>query len=290
LRRASSSATSSRPKETITQAFGDRAREYNGTVSNKLRQEAKLLFNTDGSGVDVLVVQSAAGEAGISLHDVTGTHQRALINLGMPTRPVTTLQQEGRIRRVGSVSDAIFRYYTIDTAWERGAFAQRIAERSGTVENLALGNEARSIRESFIDAYTEADQYPVGMEGEGKGGKERDRSVALTSPFDQAKTHYYGRSKNTRRRSQRQGVDFFATPEPLGFKMAAWAGVREYERVLEPSAGDGAIARYFQSMPTGRSSSPLSSSRRRRSFAPRARGPSRSSSRITTSTTSMTRW
>jgi hypothetical protein len=233
------------PKEQIKAAFGTRAREYNGTVPNRERAAAKEAFNRDGSGVDVLIVQSAAGEAGISLHDTSGKHQRALINLGMPTRPVTTLQQEGRIRRVGSVSDAIFRYYTIGTTWEREAFARKIAEKSGTVENLALGNEARAIRESFIEAYTEADRHPPGMEGEGKGGKDRDRSVALTSPYEQAKTHYFARQKNTRNRQSRQGIDFYATPEPLGFKMVGWAGAREYEKVLEPSAGDGAIARYF---------------------------------------------
>jgi len=234
------------PKDAITAEFGDRAREYNGTVTNKERTAARNAFQADGSGVDVLVVQSAAGESGISLHDTTDVHQRVLINLGMPTRPVTTLQQEGRIRRVGSLSDAIFRYYTIGTAWERDAFARRIAEKSGTVENLALGNEARSIRESFIDAYSEADTHAPGMDGEGKGGKDRDRTVALSSPYDQAKTHYFGRQKNTRNRANRQGVDFYATPEPLGFKMVQWAASREYEKVLEPSAGDGAIARYFQ--------------------------------------------
>lgn len=233
------------PVEALTGAFGDKARVYSGTVSQKDRKASKEAFNTDGSGVDVLIVQSAAGEAGISLHDVTGGHQRTLVNLGMPTRPTTTLQEEGRIRRVGSVSDAVFRYYTTGTTWEREAFAGKIAERSGTVENLALGNEARAIRESFIQAYMDADTITPSLE-DGKGGRDADRSQAKTSPYDQAKTHYFARTKNTKSRNQRQGLDFYSTPEPLGFKMAEWAGVRTYEKALEPSAGDGAIARYIR--------------------------------------------
>lgn len=232
------------PIETLTAALGRQARVYNGTVSGKDRRAAISEFNRDGSGVNVIIVQSAAGEAGISLHDTTGKHQRVLINLGMPVRPTTTLQEEGRIRRVGSVSDAAFRYLTTGTAWERQAFAGKIAENSGTVENLALGNEARAIRDAFINAYMDADTYKPEV-GEGKGGKDADRSIARTTPYDQAKTHYFGRTKNTRSRNQRQGIDFYSTPEPLGFKMVEWAGVRTYEKVLEPSAGDGAIARYF---------------------------------------------
>jgi hypothetical protein len=232
------------PVQELKQRYGKRAVIYNGTIPNKERDKAKTAFNTDGSGTDIMIVQSAAGEAGISLHDISGGHQRVLINLGMPTRPTTALQEEGRIRREGSVSDALFHYYTIGTTWERQAFARKIAERSGTVENLALGNEARTIRDAFIDAYEEASPWAPG-EGDGKGGKERDRAVAKASPYEIAKTHYFGRMKTAGRRDQRQGIDFYPTPEPLAFKMVEWAQIRPYERVLEPSAGDGSIARYF---------------------------------------------
>lgn len=232
------------PVEELKRAYGKRAVVYNGTIPTKDRAKAKKDFNTDGSGIDIMIVQSAAGEAGISLHDITGGHQRALINLGMPTRPTTALQEEGRIRREGSVSDALFHYYTIGTTWERQAFAKKIAERSGTVENLALGNEARTIRDSFIEAYEGASPWEP-SDADGKGGKERDRAVAKATPYEIAKTHYFGRMKTKGKRDQREGIDFYATPEPLGFKMVEWAGIRPYERVLEPSAGDAAIARYF---------------------------------------------
>ena len=220
------------------------AAEYNGTVSKKERAANLARFNEDGSELDVLVIQSQAGSAGLSAHDVTGGHQRVLINLGMPVRPTTALQEEGRIRRVGSISDAPFRYYTIGTTWERSAFAAGIAEKSGTVENLALGAEARAIRDSFVEAYEEAEPLTPSAD-DGKGGKDRDRAHNLTSPYEIAKTHYFGRTKNTQKRENRAGIDFFATPEPLGFKMVEWARVGVYEKVLEPSAGDGAIARYF---------------------------------------------
>ncbi len=232
------------PREQIMEAFGDSAREFNGTVPKKQRLANKDEFNDDASGVKVLLVQSDAGSGGISLHDTTGGHQRVLVNLGMPVKPTTSLQAEGRTRRVGSVSNAPYRYYTIGTTWEREAFARRIAEQSGAVENLAMGNEARAIQQSFIDAYMGADRNAPSSE-DGTGGREMDAVSHNTSEFDKAKTHYFGRQKMKGKRDQRKGIDFFPTPEPLGLKMVEWAGVRAYDKALEPSAGDGAIARYF---------------------------------------------
>lgn len=232
------------PIETLTKAF-PKALVYNGRIPNKKRSEAKRLFQEDNSGYDIIIVQSAAGEAGISLHDTTGTHQRALHNLGMPVKPTTAIQEEGRIYRTGQISDAIFRYYNTGTNWERWAFARKIAERASTAENLALGNEARTLKQSFIDAFNDADTVEP-KTGEGKGGKQRDRALAgAITPFKRALTLYWAQQKNTKRRDQREGNDYFATPEPLGLKMVEWAGVKPGDRVLEPSAGHGAIARFF---------------------------------------------
>ena len=41
-----------------------------------------------------------------------------------------------------------------------------------------------------------------------------------------------------------EGKDYYATPEPLGLLMMEWADARDGDRILEPSAGHGAIARY----------------------------------------------
>jgi len=229
----------------LTKAFPD-ALLYNGNVSVKDRDQAKRLFNDDGpQGRNLIIVQSDAGEAGISLHDTSGKHQRVLLNLGMPVKPVTAIQQEGRIYRVGQLSDALFRYMTTGLKWERWAFASRMALRSSTAENLSMGDLARAIKQSFIDAFNAADEFDP-EPGEGVGGKKIDRGIDNSiTEFERAKTFYFAQGKKRGRRDQREGVDYFATPEPLGLKMVEWADIKSGEKVLEPSAGHGAIARFF---------------------------------------------
>lgn len=234
------------PIETIGAAFDD-VLFFNGTVPKKKRRENADAFNNDNGDNRLMVVQSDAGREGVSLHDTTGKHQRVLINLGMPGKPVAAIQIEGRTYRTGQASDAVFRYLTTGTAWEASAFASKIAERASTAENLALGTDARGLKQSFIDSYNDADVSPASAE-DGKGGKAYDRDMASgqqLSGFNKAKTYYFAQQKNTRRRDQREGVDYFATPEPVGFKMAEWANIQQGDKVLEPSAGHGAIARFF---------------------------------------------
>lgn len=234
------------PITTLGAAF-DNALFFNGTVPKKDRRANADAFNNDDGDNDLIVVQSDAGREGVSLHDTTGKRQRVLINLGMPGKPVAAIQIEGRTYRTGQASDAIFRYLTTGTAWEASAFASKIAERASTAENLALGTDARGLKQSFIDAYTNADLAPASAD-DGKGGKAYDRNMAAglqLSGFTKAKTYYFAQQKNTRRRDQREGVDYFATPEPVGFKMAEWANIQQGDKVLEPSAGHGAIARFF---------------------------------------------
>lgn len=218
---------------------------FNGTVSKGKRRQNADFFNADKSGKNLILVQSDAGREGVSLHDTTGKHQRVEINLGMPVRPVAATQIEGRIYRTGQASDAIFRYMTTGTSWEASTFASKIAERAATAENLALGEEARGLKQSFIDAYNEAEPMQASRE-DGKGGKERDQALSQNiTPFDKAKTFYWAQQKNTKRRDQREGQDYFATPEPVGLKMVEWANIKPGDKVLEPSAGHGAIARFF---------------------------------------------
>ena len=191
-------------------------------------------------------MQADAGEAGLSLHDTTGKHQRVLINLGLPTKPVTAIQQEGRIFRAGQKSNALFRYLNTGTNWERAAFAQTIAQRASAAENLAMGEEARGLKEAFIQAFEDSGPADVGGEGEGTGGKARDRALQIAvSEFDRAKSLYFAQQKKTASTRSREGEDYFATPEPLGQKMVEWARIEPGSDVLEPSAGHGAIARWF---------------------------------------------
>jgi hypothetical protein len=232
------------PIETLTDAFPD-AMLYNGRVSDKKRRDNRDAFQDDASGKNLIIIQSNAGEAGISLHDKTGKHPRIIYNLGLPTRPASAIQQEGRIYRFGQKSNAIFRYMSTGTSWERIAFAQTIAERASTAENLALGEEARHLRESFVDAFNDAEEIEQGAD-EGTGGKEKDRAgQAPLSDFDRAKAFYFAQGKKRGRRDQREGKDYYATPEPVGLKMTEWADIEIGESVLEPSAGHGAIARWF---------------------------------------------
>lgn len=103
------------PIQTLTEAFGDKIAIYNGSLSAKEKNDSLSKFNDDNSEVDVILVQADAGSAGISLHDKTGKHQRVLINLGLPTKPVEAIQTEGRIYRVGQKTNAIFRYLNTGT-------------------------------------------------------------------------------------------------------------------------------------------------------------------------------
>lgn len=202
-------------------------------------------FNDDEAGPIVALVQSAKNK-GWSGHDTTGKHQRVLFNLGLPTQPTMTIQQEGRIYRTGQVSDALFRYLNTGTNWERWAFASTIAERASAAENLGSGELARALKDAFIAGFEESGNFRAGDQDEGKGGKERDRlaNTAVTE-YDRAKSFYWGTQKKDSRTKAREGTDYFATPEPLGLKMVQWADGRGGEDALEPSGGHGAIARWF---------------------------------------------
>lgn len=241
------------PIELFTETFAkDELAVYNGDVSKKDRVKAQKDFNDDNGKVKVILVQSDAGQAGISLHDTTGKFQRVEINLGLPTRPVAAIQEEGRIYRVGNKSNAIFRYLNTGTAMEQIAFATKIAERASTAENLALGGQSRALKESFIAAYEESldgdewKKYLPGSKTEGTGGRAQDyaRSQEM-SVFDKAKSYYFAQQKKTSSSKSREGTDYYATPEPLGAKMVEWADSKANESMLEPSAGHGAIARWM---------------------------------------------
>lgn len=232
-----------KPLDVFAEAFGDKVRFYNGDVSNKDRAKAKEAFNQDDSGVDVIVVQQDAGEAGLSLHDVTGQHQRVLINIGMPVKPTQLIQIEGRIYRVGVQTDAHFEYLTTGTAFEREVYASKISSRASTAENLAMGEMARSLKDSIAEGYLDA-AYKPAQTRIGKGGKQNDRPTAIDE-WDKAISLYYANLKRTSSTKSAEGSDYFATPEPLGKKMVEWAQPKAGTRMLEPSVGHGAIGRWF---------------------------------------------
>jgi hypothetical protein len=233
------------PIQRFQEEFGDDVMIYNGDSKTRIADVAK--FNDDNSGKNLMLLQSASAKEGVSFHDTTGKHQRVLINIGLPTAPTTAIQQEGRIFRVGQKSDAIFRYVNTGTNWERWAFASTIAGRASAAENLALGEFARGLRDAFIDAFELSGSYPVGHEGEGKGGKAKDRAAAqAVTEMDKARSYYYAQQQKNARTKSAEGTDYFATPEPVGLVMTRLADAKEGEKMLEPSAGHGAIARWFR--------------------------------------------
>ncbi len=174
--------------EVMKSAFGADVLTINGAVSKTKKAEAVRIFNSDdyvNNGRDdstdgnLIVLTVDAGKEGISLHDTSGEHQRVLINLGMPTKPTDAIQMEGRIYRVGQATNAMFRYLATGTKMEKRAFMERIASRSRSAENMALGKEARELDATFADGFMEAmdlrtAKFDVTKDVADSGGKAQD--------------------------------------------------------------------------------------------------------------------
>ncbi len=240
------------PREQLADAFGaEKIGFFSGKEGKKAKNKAVEDFNNDDSGKDIFVVQEASGKEGISLHDRSGRHQRVIITLALPQSPITALQIEGRIYRIGNKSNAIFEYPLLGLDSEMILFGQKFNTQVGTTENLALGGKARNLRESFARGIEER-SGDVSLESQGLGGKEMDSGSGREemSGYERAVLDYYGNQKLSGRRDSREGKDYYPTPEPLGYKMVEWGQVSEGESVLEPSAGHGAIARYVPGVNT----------------------------------------
>lgn len=233
----------SMPREQIAKVFGDKnVLFFSGKESKKVKDKAVDTFNDDDSGKNIIVIQEASGKEGISLHDTTSKHQRVCITLALPQSPITALQIEGRIYRIGNMSNAIFEYPILGLNSEMMLFGEKFNNQVSTTENLALGSQARNLRDSFANGILEHSGI-VPIENQGVGGKEFDAATpSENDPFDNAVLDYYSNQKLNK--NNREGSDYFPTPEPLGYKMVEWAGLGEGDSVLEPSAGHGAIARY----------------------------------------------
>ena len=232
------------PVQAFRKEFGDDVGIFNGDTPTKRKEALPDEFNDDSISPRVLLVQIQAGKEGISLHDTTGKYPRALMSIGLPIQATDTIQMEGRIIRLGQVSNAVLEYITTGLSIEQWAFANAIARRSSTAENLAMGNDARNLLRAFTDGYESRAPMDPSSE-QGTGAKAKDRERIETDPFDEARSYYYSNQKATARTKAADGVDYFPTPEPLGLKMVEWLHLDAAEHALEPSAGHGAIARWF---------------------------------------------
>lgn len=216
---------------------------FAGADSNSSKHQDIEDFNSDDSEMKIIVVQEQSGKEGISLHDTTGKSQRVMMSLALPQSPITFIQAEGRNYRIGNKSNAIFEYPLLGINQELSLFAQRFNGRAGTTENLALGSLARGLKESIARGVLQhSGNIPIGQHTQGIGGKEFDmRADQKSSPYDQSIDDWKEESK------RRGDGEHDNTPEPLGFKMVEWAEINDGEQVLEPSAGEGSIARYLPS-------------------------------------------
>lgn len=232
------------PIDLYNQTFGSNVTFFNGTISNKKKQKGLDVFMQDFSEINIAVVQRKAGKEGISMHDMTGNQQRVLIELGLPTSPTDSIQVEGRIYRIGLMSNSIYEYLTIQTAFERFAYSYTVAERSRTAENLSMGEKARNMELIFKEGYQNPTEDEPNL-SQGVGGKEKDRSLDEISDFEKSISLYFSNQKKSAKTKSREGLDYYATPEPLGYKMVEWLYALDGNRCLEPSAGHGAIGRFF---------------------------------------------
>lgn len=231
------------PLDIFEKEFGKQVVFYNGTIPTKERNANVKKFNDDNSEVKIIVVQSDAGGTGISLHDKTGKHRRINVNLGIPVKHIVELQKDGRTRRHGQKSNTAYIYPISGTRNEKFVFGSGINQAIQSTENLALGNEARNMAESLKDAYIQGLEknldYSQVLDF---GGKESEAGLEKLTPWELAKSRYYSTSKG---RKNNLGEDFFETPDPIGLKMSEFADLRWGDKVLEPSAGRGAIAQWF---------------------------------------------
>ena len=243
--------------DAIKAAFGDRAALFRGDVKQSERDAARKAFNKSGSGLDVFVIQRQAGKEGLSLHDFDGGAQRALLMAGIPMQATDLTQIEGRIYRWGTQSDAVIEVLSTGLRNEAWAWGTAVSEMTATAENLAFGSGARNISDSLRDGYIEYSTAEPSKK-QGKGGRERDGRVAEQSSYGKATNYYNKRQKRSQRDKSREGKDYFATPEPIGFKMAQWADQRDGDSNLEPSGGHGAIARWFNPVGKNKAVEPYS--------------------------------
>lgn len=222
------------PIDLYKREFGKSIAFFNGTDKG-IDGNSTRLFNDDNSDVKIIMVQSDAGSAGISLHDTTGKFKRIIVKLNLPTRPVAEIQSEGRTYRVGQKTNTAFVYPITGGFTEAQNFSTKINESIGSVENLAMGDGARNLRESFRQDYINGRKVDLSYKNlKFEGGVEKDNSVETRNPFYMAKMMMD---------TQKDGE----VPYPIALKMSEWADVRGFDSVLNPNAGSGVFAKYLNS-------------------------------------------
>ena len=145
-----------------------------GGQSAKERDENIDLFQTDQTRV--MVANIKAGGVGVSLHDITGKHQR--ISLISPTYSATSLIQVlGRVHRTGAKSKSLQRIIFAANTPEENISKMLYKKLS----NLSLLNDG-DLEGYYIDGLVKDEEYDKSLTGQNK-----DLSIIIDEQLEQLK-------------------------------------------------------------------------------------------------------
>lgn len=190
----------------------------------------------------LLIATMAKGGTGLSLHDTVGNQPTTQINLNFPWSSRQVVQVSGRVSRYGLASVARMDWiFASNIPFER-TLSRRVGGRMRDHGATVLGLEIESVNkledwdfESGIDAQdiVIAKGSPEAVTAAG------DELDPNEDPYKLAEALEVQRGK-----ASDTSHGFFATPYPVAMLMTRIAAVRAGDRVLEPSAGHGALIRF----------------------------------------------
>ena len=213
---------------------------YTGAVTHAKASKAKADFLAGKK--KVLVATMAKGGTGLSLHDTKGDRPTVQINLNLPWKATGVDQVSGRIARYGLRSKAIIEWlFAANIAWEADKLAPRVGARMRDMGALVKGLKVKAA-EALDGGFDFHGEINVKQEvGEGKIDVEESPDGGA-SEYDELYRQAEALEKSRSKASDTSG-GFFETPFPIAVLMQRLAGVREGDRVLEPSAGTGNLVR-----------------------------------------------
>jgi hypothetical protein len=227
----------------ITRALGkDNVAIYTGAVSGGVAAKNKADFLAKKKSV--LIATMAKGGTGLSLHDTAGDSPRVQVGLNLPWVASQVDQVSGRIARYGLQSKATIEWlFAGNVPFER-SLAQRVGGRMRDMGALVKGLDLQAASiltefnledETFLPEEGQAAAIPVEKEGEG-GEPTIPELLAMAEKLER-----------TRKKLDDTSGGAFFTPYPLAVAMRAIGGVFAGDRILEPSAGHGALVRFLPS-------------------------------------------
>ncbi|MGI9322602.1 MAG: helicase-related protein, partial [Pseudomonadales bacterium] len=146
------------PMQRLREEFGDTIVEFHGGISNQQRKVAVDQFNRGEKRL--MIMTSAAGGAGLSLHDVIGKKPRTLIVLDMPWRETDFVQLIGRATRYGMQSKVrIMVPYTPNSieAHVAGILSGKVRKMNILVSGASKPTEKR-MKEKIVYGEEEVDE------------------------------------------------------------------------------------------------------------------------------------